>query len=178
MASLPPKKMIQVNGITKLNPAYKRWKNGGKAIATPKQSTIDKIVVKMTIIQGEGLVAKDRNLIGQKTSSDPYIQVWQNEQKMIGKTDVQMKTLAPKYNDTFLLEYSPAGKNGYADIVSLKIFDYDRYSDDDHMGTVTILIPTATSTTTKWYSIPGFSAKNATGRLEVSMETEVFRSAA
>jgi hypothetical protein len=123
------------------------------------------IKLKLTILQGTGLVAKDRNLLGRKTTSDPYVEVWANNE-MIAKTCTIWKTLDPTWNETFTLKLS-----GDAPKIALKIWDEDRMSEPDAMGTVTIEIPTKRGDTTEWYDVPKNSAKHASGQLQVRLET-------
>jgi Ca2+-dependent lipid-binding protein len=123
------------------------------------------IKLKLTVLQGTGLVAKDRNALGQKTTSDPYVEVW-TDSEMIAKTCTIWKTLDPAWNETFMLKLS-----GDAPKVTLKIWDEDRRSDPDAMGIVTIEIPTKKGDTTEWYDVPKNSAQNASGQLQVRLET-------
>lgn len=126
--------------------------------------------VKLTILQGEGLVAKDRNVFGKKTSSDPYVEVWALNAQKIGKTKTQTKTLNPHYNESFALQLQQVTNP----FVTLKIWDEDKLSAPDAMGTVTVPIPTENnSDTTLWYTVPANSAKNASGRLQVRLEVSV-----
>jgi hypothetical protein len=57
----------------------------------------------------------------------------------------------------------------------LKIFDEDMLSEPDAMGSVRIPIPTTNKQldSTQWYSIPADSAKNASGKVQVRIETNV-----
>jgi Ca2+-dependent lipid-binding protein len=130
----------------------------------------ERISVKLTVIRGAGLVAKDRNMIGQKTSSDPYVEAYAKTNKMVstffGKTATIGKTVNPIWNERFDLE--PRRENPK---VTLKIFDEDFMSEPDAMGIVTIEIPTKPGDTTKWYDIPESSAKNASGKLQVRVQT-------
>ena len=125
--------------------------------------------VKITILQGEGLVAKDRNVFGKKTSSDPFVEVWALNAQKIGKTKTAKKTLSPRYNETFAMQLQQVTHP----FVALKIFDEDLLSAPDAMGTVTVPIPTQNGDTTQWYNVAPGSAKNATGRLQVRLEVTV-----
>ena len=129
--------------------------------------------VKLTILQGEGLVAKDRNVFGKKTSSDPFVEVWALNAQKVGQTKTQTKTLNPHFNQTFAMQLQQVGTNPF---VALKIFDEDKLSAADAMGTVTVPIPTTTQSsldTTQWYNVAANSAKNASGRLQVRLEVTV-----
>jgi Ca2+-dependent lipid-binding protein len=128
-----------------------------------------KMSVKLTIIQGEGLVAKDKNILGQKTSSDPYVEVWVKF-KEIGKTATQNKTLDPIWNERFDMELKRDNPK-----VVLKIWDEDFMAEPDPMGIITLEIPTEIGAdTTQWYDVPEGSAKNASGRLQVRLELDLF----
>ena len=66
-------------------------------------ASISGLDCRVTILQGRNLVAKDRNLFGKKTTSDPYVEVWavtgrSGRRVMVGKTAVQCKTLNPVWN--------------------------------------------------------------------------------
>jgi Ca2+-dependent lipid-binding protein len=103
--------------------------------------TIEKIHVRLTVLQGSGLVAKDRNLFGKKTTSDPYIEVWTtaNSYCRMGKTAIMKKTLDPKWNETFEFFF----KEPQNQMIFLKIWDEDLLSAPDAMGTVTLRIPSS-----------------------------------
>ena len=156
---------------------------------------VDKIHVEMYILAGDDLVAKDRNLLGRKTTSDPYVEVYllnnpkpifQNGQSItnykIGKTSTVYKSLNPQWpspNNRFVFEIVHPWR------VTLKIYDEDLLSDPDLMGIVTIPIPgpssgnaassalLAPNDTTNWYNIPKDSAKNAKGKLQVRFVTRL-----
>ena len=146
----------------------------------------DKLTVHVTLIQGSGLVAKDRNLFGKKSSSDPFVECYSVYQKAdgphggmktygkkMGATEVVKKSLEPKYNHQF-----PTIEFAYAQnpTIQLRIFDYDKIGDNDPMGTVNIPVPTHDSIdTTQWYDIPKDSAKHASGKLQVRIQTTVHK---
>jgi Ca2+-dependent lipid-binding protein len=138
-----------------------------KSTASKKMPKKVKIKVELTILQGKGLVAKDRNMLGRNTSSDPYVEVWADNE-MVGKSSTVCKTLNPVWEkeNTFTLRLE-----GDAPKVALKIFDEDFMSDPDAMGTVIITIPTKSGDTTDWYEVPKKSAKNATGQIQVRLQT-------
>ena len=148
---------------------------------------MDKLSVRVTLIQGTGLVAKDRNLLGKKTSSDPYVECFSTYQKpdnsgrlktfgkKIGQTEVIKKTLEPKYNHTFdPIEFAYASNPN----IQLRIFDYDKLSDPDSMGVVNIPLHNlqgSSGDTTHWYDVPKDSAKNASGKLQVRIRYTVHK---
>jgi hypothetical protein len=55
----------------------------------------------------------------------------------------------------------------------LKIWDEDFMSEPDAMGTLTIEIPTKKGDTTDWYDVPKNSAKEASGQIQVRLETSM-----
>ena len=161
---------------------------------------VDKIHVEMYVLAGNDLVAKDRNLLGRKTTSDPYVEVYllnnpkpifQNGQSItnykIGKTSTVYKSLNPQWpspQNKFVFEIVHPWR------VTLKVYDEDLLSDPDLMGIVTIPIPVPTTSTaggggggsnsalqpndtTNWYNIPKDSAKNAKGKLQVRFVTRL-----
>jgi len=130
---------------------------------------LEHIEIQLTVIQGQGLVAKDKNLFGKKTSSDPYTEVWCNR-KCVGKTSTKNKTLDPVWNKKIMFKIkSPAP-------FILKVYDEDLMSSPDLMGVVSIPCPTTPGIITNWYEIPTDSAKNASGKLEVKIETSFITS--
>lgn len=156
---------------------------------------VEAVELNFTLLKGEGLAAKDRNMMGKRTTSDPYCIIEletsippagrstraKKEVAKIGKTQVIKKTVNPDWNETFSTTLPCAvlqdPKNPPK--ISFKIFDYDKGSDDDPMGTVTIPIkfdPPKNSSTTEWYTVPKDSAKNAKGKLQIQMTQEICRS--
>mmetsp|Transcript_126207 Transcript_126207/g.188321 ORF Transcript_126207/g.188321 Transcript_126207/m.188321 type:complete len:195 (+) Transcript_126207:179-763(+) len=142
----------------------------------------DKGTVRVTILQGSGLVAKDRNLLGRKTSSDPYVECFSTYNKigdpktygrLVGKTETKYKTLEPVYNHTFSdIDFAYC----HSAVIQLRVYDEDKMSEPDAMGTVKIPISMANdSDTTKWYEIPKDSAKNASGKLQVRLYVKVHK---
>ena len=127
------------------------------------------IKVRLTILQGRGLAPKDRNLLGKHTTSDPYVEIWVDGDKK-GVTKTVGKTLDPVWNNE-MFELIIDGENT-PDIL-LKIWDEDRNSDPDAMGTVTLKIPCEKIDTTEWYEIPKDSARNAKGDVQVRVQTLV-----
>lgn len=171
---MPPKKFITENGILKFNPEYQKFKAAqeGKSFHAPKK--IVKTKVTLTIIKARDLIAKDRNLMGVRTTSDPYVQVWANDQQK-GQTKTIPKTLAPTYNESFEMKFFPSKIYGdnVNHTISLKIFDHDKHSKDDAMGTIILFVPKNSCDITKWHPVPKYSAKNAKGEVEVRIVTNV-----
>ena len=189
-----PKKFLKINGVISLNPEYLAWKkNGGKKSSTPSapwQDPIDKMMVQLEVIQGKDLIAKDRNLFGKKTSSDPYVlisllctpsnalpgQKKKIQKIRLGKTETMKKNLSPiwNYSQTYAIPYSR--KNDILQIV-LEIFDEDKLSSDDSMGVVKLQpIEWKNSVgSTVWHEIPKGSAKQVSGKIQTKMSISLHR---
>lgn len=88
--------------------------------------------IEVTIVEGRNLVAKDVNMLGKPSTSDPYVKVYHGPTRL-GKTKIVRKTLTPKWkgatfhtaavSDTLHLD-------GFKVLV-LKIYDYDMLGSDD-----------------------------------------------
>jgi len=156
---------------------------------------VEGMELKVTIMKGEGLAAKDRNLMGQRTTSDPYCVVFLEtstpgaragskpkvSQKQIGKTKTVMKNLSPTWDETWkmTLPCSVLQDPKNPPTLICKLYDYDKGTDDDEMGTVKIPLsidPPKNQNTKEWYEIPKKSANNAKGKLQVGIKTVLQRS--
>jgi tellurium resistance protein TerZ len=140
------------------------------------------LTVSIEVLKGRNLIAKDRNLLGKRTTSDPYVKVHVGRQ-LLGKTKVVKKNVSPVWNQRF--QYS-MGADSAAQImqqqyrnqvsVTLTIFDHDGIGDDDAMGTVVVPLDPMSSTSSKWYTVGKGSGanfcKNATGDLEIKVTFE------
>jgi hypothetical protein len=162
---------------------------------------IEKIDVRITVLKGTNLVAKDRTLLGRKGSSDPFVEVWTTSTSLpplggdgthhhrptttsitktmkIGKTCVISKTLEPKWTvDNIFTSTIVRPSTNHPVEVSLKIYDHDAISTPDSMGVITVPVPMTTLAyidTTKWYTIPPNSAPKATGQLQVRIESQAY----
>lgn len=132
--------------------------------------------VRVTILEGRNLVAKDKNFWGKKVSSDPYVKVFHGNNKM-GKTSIVKKTLDPQWGDkqkAFVLNVIPRVLDVYKTI-ECNIFDHDQLSSDDSMGTSFVRIPTSLNAShTAWYPVEKGEGKNfcrnAKGELKVEIE--------
>ena len=156
---------------------------------TTEAAPYAKMIVAVTIVQGRGLVAKDKNVLGQKTSSDPYVKLYlstvpkatqftRGEKTKIGKTPVVKKNLNPTWDTTFDAFDVPYGAKG-DDSVTLvfEIYDEDKASADDAMGIVKIPLPFKdTETEAVWYEVPYNSTKDASGEIQVKIKTTLVAS--
>lgn len=158
---------------------------------------IQSFQVEMTIVQGRNLVAKDRNLFGQRTKSDPYVVVFLGMDHKLGKTKTCQKTLNPVWNSTFhftvpnqrhaqvpvnmstFLQHSntTAGDEMMeaCGMLLLKLYDQDTITDDDCMGSLVVPIPVCERsglTTRKWYTVDNLFVPNAVGDLEIQLKIE------
>lgn len=177
MVAVPPK-FIKANGICKLNPAYIQWKKETGGVQQVKhEDPIDSMTLRVSVIQGSDLVAKDRNFMGKKTTSDPYVEILLGTGRAyvrIGKTKTIYKNLSPQWNETIAtrVRYIEHGGSN----IMFRIFDEDKFSDPDNMGIVTLpLVWKDDSGSPQWYDIPKNSAKNAKGKIQLQIQTQVHR---
>eukprot|EP00578_Thalassiosira_sp_NH16_P027396 CAMPEP_0181092004 /NCGR_PEP_ID=MMETSP1071-20121207/8695_1 /TAXON_ID=35127 /ORGANISM="Thalassiosira sp., Strain NH16" /LENGTH=619 /DNA_ID=CAMNT_0023174171 /DNA_START=125 /DNA_END=1984 /DNA_ORIENTATION=- len=107
--------------------------------------------VLLTIHRATGLVAKDRNMFGKRTSSDPYVKVLYND-AVVGKTPVKKKTLEPEWehamqhvvgiNDAEKIRHALPAASSAGNLPSLRLvlFDHDLGSADDALGQTSVPI--------------------------------------
>jgi tellurium resistance protein TerZ len=134
------------------------------------------IDVELTLIRGDDLAGKDRNVFGKKTS-DPYVEIFTSDgatNKNVAKSKTIKKNVSPTWNETFRFSVSTTLEDAIP--VQLKIYDEDLLTDPDLMGIVTVLIsPMASQDSTSWFDVPPESAKNAKGKLEIAIKTKVHK---
>mmetsp|Transcript_21387 Transcript_21387/g.35394 ORF Transcript_21387/g.35394 Transcript_21387/m.35394 type:complete len:597 (-) Transcript_21387:73-1863(-) len=146
------------------------------------------LTITVEVLKGRDLIAKDRNVFGKRTTSDPYVKVQVGRQS-VGKTKVVSKTLSPVWNQSFQYkigadsashlvqpEYNntATGNQHQQLIATLSIWDHDKIGDDDIMGTVQLrLDPLSSVASPQWYPVGKGSGKwlchNATGDLQVKV---------
>jgi tellurium resistance protein TerZ len=133
------------------------------------------LVVEVEIIQGKNLVPKDRNLMGKKKSSDPYIKVFGGKTPL-GRTKTIQKSLNPVWNEKFELILGADDANYILKMsggvqMEFRIFDEDKRTEDDPMGTVFVPLRPLEPSTTDWYPVTKgsgpFFCKDATGQIEI-----------
>lgn len=129
------------------------------------------------LIRGEDLAAKDRNMFGKLTSSDPYVIASVlcegQEEILIGQTKHLKATLNPKWNVAVSKEFAPGTLKRDNYTLQLKLMDYDLFGDDDCMGIVKIPMKLENvSKAATWYDVPKDSATNAKGRIQVAIEAK------
>ncbi|KAL3923407.1 MAG: hypothetical protein SGILL_001674 [Bacillariaceae sp.] len=186
----PPKKFIQKNGVLTMNPEYISWKqNGGAAKANKQQqpfvAPIDKMALEVRVVKGSGLVAKDRNMMGKKTTSDPFVVVSlisRGRKTVLGKSKTIKKNLAPVWDfglttSLSYLQHGPSpGFSNSMPMLMFEIFDEDLMSAPDSMGIVKVMLKwedMASGPT--WHEVPKDSAKNASGKIELKISTKLHR---
>ena len=145
--------------------------------------------ITLTVIQGDQLVAKDRNLLGQWTTSDPYVLVslfpqgFGGPELKLGRSETIRFTLCPRWGEKFMLEVPQHALTAEA-LFEITIMDWDDdlvlgmvQSEDDLMGVVPVPFPPScyqpnapTPITEKWYGVPLMSASRASGRIQCSIE--------
>jgi len=153
---------------------------------------VEAMEVKVTLIQGNDLIAKDRNMMGKRTTSDPYCIVKlqttmpgvgrtkpKTTTSTLGQTKTITKDLNPKWNESFTASLPcPVLQDPAAPPkLIFELYDHDKNGDDDCMGILTLPLTDVTSKTSKdWYDIPKDSVKNAKGKLEIHLQTVVHSS--
>jgi stress response protein SCP2 len=145
-------------------------------------NVIEKVIVQVSVLEGKDLAPKSRNLLGKKTTSNPYCEIWKGTKDGLataksGTTTTQPKTLHPKWgnstiNETFVVEFFDKEymKEPY---LELQLWDEDKKK-PGAMGTVKIPIEVNKSEKEtkiiEWYEIDPDSAKKAKGQLHVLLE--------
>lgn len=144
---------------------------------------ISGIEIDLTINRGKDLVAKDRNIFNQKTTSDPYVKIYVDG-KFVGKTRIMAENLNPVWNESFKVNLGTQESNymlkkfkdGHPPELILSIWDHDDIGDDDSMGVVkTTLSLTDPPGPSRWFKVetaPGKS-KPVTGELEIKTAVSV-----
>jgi len=151
--------------------------SNGSNSTNQKQDTRP-VQIKITVLEGRNLVAKDTSMLGTPTTSDPYVIV-QHGSHILGKTTTVYQTLDPKWIPSHapleeMISPVALGMNRY---MHLLIFDYDTLASDDPMGMVHLFLPNNVQTTTqftKWYPVEVGSGNHycddAQGELLVKVE--------
>ncbi|EJK45865.1 hypothetical protein THAOC_35499, partial [Thalassiosira oceanica] len=140
----------------------------------------------LTVHSASGLVAKDRNMFGKKTSSDPYAKVYFGD-KAVGKTAVKKKTLEPVWetrvkhtlgiNDAERVRHAAPSASSAGAVPSfvVALFDHDVASADDPMGQVTVPVSLNGIAAETFQVVPGRPksrghCKNAKGTIKISVQ--------
>ncbi len=191
-ASPQPKKFIKKNGVNMLNPEYLEWKkNGGKKAPPPVfQDPIDHMLVRIEVVEAKDLVGKDKKMFSKKKTSDPFVKVFllctptktvagtkkRTQKILLGQTNVIEKDLNPTWNFGKTSKIPVSRMSETLQLV-FEIFDKDKFSEDDAMGTVKLpaLKWKDIGGSGKWYEVPKNSAKGATGEIKLKVATQVHR---
>jgi len=138
------------------------------------QSTVQFLQVRVKVLRGRNLVAKDTNIFGKPTTSDPYVMLF-HANNYVGETAINWKTLNPEWSDElFCLSIVPEALSRCNEL-ELNIIDRDKFSSDDNMGTVMVPIPkNLNMKACKWYKVGEGNRPNycpdPTGDLRVEVE--------
>jgi C2 domain len=133
--------------------------------AAPRSSHQEEFVdLKLVVKKAKDLTPMDRNFLGIKSSSDPYIEVrlcphgpgGEDKKIFLGKTETKPQTLNPEYNATFEKSLPLRHFDRNKAMIELTILDADDNKDDDDlMGVIQIPIPIGSPCNTiQWYDIP------------------------
>lgn len=154
------------------------------AAENPSMSSTDRtptpalgaVVVVIEVLAAKDLIAKDKNMLGRRTTSDPYVSVFcerLGEKVEIGKTKSISKCLNPIWNQKLdlVLDGDDRILRDGIDLI-FEIYDYDSVSCDDIMGSVSVHLDLLESVTEKWYPVEkgtNPACHNAKGDLHLAM---------
>lgn len=138
------------------------------------------MTVSITVLQGRELIGKDRNAIGRRSTSDPYVEMYSPRGELIGKSKTCLKTLNPIWQAEFQYELGQSDANMIIQqngglVFVAKISDYDAFSKDDPMGEVRIPLRPFETPDPSWYEVTTGSTNddsfchNATGHIEIQI---------
>ncbi|KAH3743809.1 Lecithin:cholesterol acyltransferase [Pelomyxa schiedti] len=88
----------------------------------------------LELIGAKNLSAHDLNGF-----SDPYCVIKFGRQTF--KTDIQKKTLNPTWNEKFFMIVSPFGPSDPEPVVTIEVWDWDRFGSGDIIGTMQLILP-------------------------------------
>ena len=160
---------------------------------------VEVLKIHLKVIQGDQLVAKDRNLMGQWTTSDPYVTVsffprgLNNEvnensnnnhsEIKLGQSDTIRYTLSPQW----LFETDIEVPRKYATddcqfLVVIRDWDDDLTAGEEPPENLMGVVPVNVTpnmyrnlpftTRTKWYGVPAASADRASGRIQCQIDVQ------
>lgn len=142
-----------------------------------QDSLVKTVTLQVRIKQGRDLVAKDTNIFGKKTTSDPYAKIYIGSTRtLLGKTKIKTKTLNPTWEQSFRKTILARSLSDYKHII-VHLFDHDTMSKDDPMGTVVIPLPSMDNLKfVNWYDVTTGDGEmycsNATGQIYVEIEIQ------
>lgn len=114
------------------------------------------INLKIKIIEGRDLIAKDRSLMGKRTTSDPYVEVFFGGKSYGHKTEVIPKTLDPKWNANLkiLLMDKPQIEEIVSHEIPIRLVVWDKdLALDDCMGVIDIPLKNEDMEKPKWFPV-------------------------
>ena len=161
-----------------------------------RDSLVRTVKLCVKVLQGRNLVAKDTNIFGTKTTSNPYVKVYLGSMRTpLGQTRTVFKALDPDFGTPPVTKTSitsnwgsgnASNTNSFERVILVRslsdykyvlchIFDHDVISKDDSMGTVTIPLPDMHDLRlVNWYKVEfgdgDMYCENASGELLVKME--------
>ena len=156
-----------------------------KVSSTSYLPDIKNIELDITVFKARNLMANDGSLFGKKKSSDPYVRIFWGGEKC-GKTKAIGKTLSPEWNENFKINIESKhmqklinGDPRYS-VVDVIVFDKDKFSRNDPLGTVSIpltFIESPTSLPATWYTLGigknPYVCKKASGEIELKIVVSV-----
>ena len=127
------------------------------------------VEIDCTVVAGRGLAAKDRSLLGKK-SSDPYVVISCGKRRL-GTTKVVNKSLSPVWDQAFKLNLD-AKAAAHLESIELvfAIFDKDKVGANDPMGVVPMPLASLTGghVSDRWHAVSNCSGcSNASGELHI-----------
>lgn len=147
---------------------------------------VEAIKITIAVIQGDQLVAKDRNVMGQWTTSDPFVSVSlfptgpDGPKIKLGQSETIRYTLTPKWDFETSLEIALDDVTDDCQFC-VTIVDWDddmtdEDAEDNLMGVVPCNVTPSMyknlplTTRTRWYGVPATSADRASGRIQCKID--------
>ena len=117
---------------------------------------VSSIQIQMQIIEGRDLIAKDRSLMGRRTTSDPYVKIFLGGKCYGHNTEVIEKNLNPKWDAKFkiLLMDDKQLKHVLNHDFPIRLVVWDKdLAIDDCMGVVDIPVENIAMDEPKWFPL-------------------------
>eukprot|EP01083_Nonionella_stella_P066715 175905_1 len=143
------------------SPPLKSVANGGLP------DDLYKMVLRVAVHEGMGLVAKDSDLAGGPGSSDPYVKLRMSSKGESFCTTYRANTLHPKWEETVVVDVDLTENGQIKHDLVVTVMDSDLLSFDDTMGVVRIPCQQLDSgePKTKWFKL-----KNGKGKIRLTLE--------
>ena len=143
------------------------------------------LTIKVEVVKARNLIAKDRNLFGQRSTSDTYAKL-HIDSTLVGTTKVAKKTVNPVWNSlfTYMLGADSATnvfqqqRDNSTQVISavLTLWDHDSLGQDDFMGNVVFTLDPLQGNISKWFPVGKGSGdvkcENAQGEVEIKVTYE------